>query len=238
TRPNHLRSFAFMLALVLSTFAIVPYIAAYLEANCGIARAYLPVIYGVAGVFTLVSLNVIGWLTDRFGARPVFTCCIVGAASMSLVITNLPPTTLGIAVVVTTLFMTVASGRVVPAQAMMLRSADPEHRGAFTSLNSAVSHLATGTGPILSGAIIGEEYPQGPLTHYWIAGAIAAGFGMLALILSYFLRPAPSVVVDANCERPTTNAECGTRSQGNSDQPTPCSLAAVPADHDADNPAA
>jgi MFS family permease len=86
--------------------------------------------------------------------------------------------------------MVLASGRVVPAQAMMLASADPELRGAFTNLTSAVSHLATGTGPLISGAIVGEAYLGGPLTHYDTAGLVAIVFGLAALGLSFLLRPA------------------------------------------------
>ena len=61
-----------MLAMVFATFMSVPYIAPYLQANCGLSSKNLPVIYGVAGVFSLVFMNIVGWLTDRFGPRPVF----------------------------------------------------------------------------------------------------------------------------------------------------------------------
>ena len=43
--PNHLWSFAFMLATIFGTFIVVPYIAPYLQANCGREPADLPVIY-------------------------------------------------------------------------------------------------------------------------------------------------------------------------------------------------
>ena len=191
-QANHLWSFAFMLAMVFGTFMIVPYIAPYLQANCGLASKHLPLIYAVAGVFALLTMNVSGWMTDRFGARVVFAATAGSAVVMTVVITNLPQVSLWIAILVTTLFMSVASSRMVPAQAMMLRSADPTSRGAFTSLNTAVSHFATGVGPLISGAIIGESFPGGPLTHYWLAGWVAVFFGLLAIGLSFLLRPAPN----------------------------------------------
>src|SRR5205823_6256504 len=40
--PNHQRAFAYMTALVLSTFTIVPYIGAYVVANTGRTEAELP----------------------------------------------------------------------------------------------------------------------------------------------------------------------------------------------------
>ncbi len=190
-QANHLWSFAFMLAMMFGTFMIVPYIAPYLQANCGLASKHLPIVYAVAGVFALLTMNVCGWLTDRLGARTVFAAAAGSAIVMTFVLTNLPPVSLAIAVLVTTLFMSVASSRMVPAQAMMLRSADPTSRGAFTSLNMAVSHFATGVGPLISGSIIGEEFPGGPLTHYWLAGWVAVFFSLLAIGLSFLLRPAP-----------------------------------------------
>ncbi len=190
SQPNHLWSFLFMMVMVMGTFMIVPFIAPYLEANCGLSRENLPLIYLVGGICTLVTMNFIGWLTDRFGARAIFIAAASSALVLTLVITNLPPVSLPIAILTTTLFMSAASCRVVPAQAMMLRSADPSARGAFTSLNTAVSHLATGIAPAISGALMGEQYKGGPLTGYWMVGLVAVSFGATAIGLSFFLRPA------------------------------------------------
>ena len=190
-QSNHLWSFAFMLCMVFGTFMIVPYIAPYYQANCGMSRANLPLVYLAGGICTLFAMNGTGWLTDRFGPRPIFLLTASGAVAMTLIITNLPPASLTLLVGVATLFMAVASSRIVPAQAMMLRVADPKMRGAFTSLNTAVSHLATGIGPLISGSIIGETFPGGPLTNYWLAGLLAASFGISALALSFMLHPSP-----------------------------------------------
>ena len=195
-QASHLWSFAFMLAMVFGTFMIVPFIAPYLEANCGLSRDNLPIIYGVAGVCSLLVMNVTGWLTDRLGARRVFVVAASAACVMTLVITHLPIISLPVAILVTSLFMSVASSRMVPAQAMMLRSADPKARGAFTSLNSAMSHFATGVGPLISGMIIGEQYPGGPLTNYAAVGWIAAAFGAIAVALSFMLREPKILAID------------------------------------------
>ncbi len=188
-QPNHLWSFVFMLSMVFGTFIIVPFIAPYMQSNCGRTATDLPVIYMVAGVCTLVTLNVIGWATDRFGARRIFLFCAGGAVVMTLIITNLPQVSLGIAVLTTCVFMVFASGRVVPAQAMMMRASDPSLRGAFMNLNTAVSHFATAVGPLITGAMVGEEYPGGPLIGFASAGLVAAVFGCIALALSFRLRP-------------------------------------------------
>lgn len=191
-QPNHLYSFAFMLSMVLGTFIIVPYIAPYLQANCGLKANDLPLLYAISGVASLVTVNLFGWVTDQFGPRRVFLFTAGGAVLMTLVLTNLPVVGLGPAALAMCGFMILASGRVVPAQSMMLASADPELRGAFTNLNSAVSHLATSAGPLISGAIVGEQFHGGPLTHYSLAGVVAMSFGILAIGLSFLLRSAPA----------------------------------------------
>ena len=193
-QPNHFISLFFMLATVLGLFIIVPFMMPYLQANCGRSASDPPFIYAVAGICSLFMMNLIGYLTDRVGARRMFLITATGSVIMTIVFTNLPSVNLITAIAATTAFMLLATGRIVPAQAMMLRSADPKLRGAFMNLNTAVSHLGTATGPIISGAIIGEQFKGGPLTHYWLAGLIAAGFGITALGLSFLLRPAPMSV--------------------------------------------
>lgn len=187
--PNHLWSFAFMLATIFGTFIVVPYIAPYLQANCGREPADLPVIYAIAGLCTLVSMNLVGWATDRFGAKPMFLICAGGAVVMTLIITNLHYVSLFGAVAATCFFMVLASGRIIPAQTMMLRASNPRLRGAFMNLNTAVSHFATAVGPLITGSIVGEEYAGGPLTGFATAGLVAAACGCVAIFFSFRLRP-------------------------------------------------
>lgn len=187
-QSNHRWAFLFMLSTIFGTFIIVPFVAPYLQANGGRSASDLPVIYAVAGFFTLVTLNIIGWATDRFGAKPIFLLCAGGAVLMTLVITNLQNVSLLGATAATTVFMVLASGRIIPAQAMMMRASDPAMRGAFMNLNTAVSHFATAVAPLITGSIVGEESPGGPLTGFALAGLIAAVCGCAAMLFSFRLR--------------------------------------------------
>lgn len=211
---NHWRSFAFTLLLVLGTFTIIPFLAPYMQANCGRSDTDVPIIYAAAGVCTLVGMNLIGWLADRFGKRPVFLILAACSMGMTLVVTNLsllfPVVTVDptVGLVVTTLactgFMLTAAGRVVPAQAMMLWSADPRLRGAFTNLNSAMSHLATGIAPMISGAIITRADPHAPLVGYDTAGFVAVGFAAVALGISFLLKQPARPAVPVPSSEPKT----------------------------------
>ena len=55
TDPNHLRAFAFVTLLMLSSFTVIPFISAYNVLNVGVAEASLPWIYFAGGAATLVT---------------------------------------------------------------------------------------------------------------------------------------------------------------------------------------
>ncbi len=187
--PNHLRSFLFMFALVMGSFTIIPFLAPYMELNCGATRDEVALIYAIAGVFTLVGMNVVGRLTDHFGQRPVFLATAVGSMAMTVVLTNLPAWGIAISAAAATGFMLTASGRIIPAQAMMIGSSPPHLRGRFMNLNNAVSHFGTGIAPLISGAIITQSSETAPLEGYPLAGLVAVAFAAAALGLSFLLRP-------------------------------------------------
>lgn len=184
--PEHIRAFAFMFFLVLGTFTIIPFIAPYLEKNCGRFEGDIPKIYSIAGSCTLFSMILIGRLTDKIGQRVVFCAIAFGSLIMTIVITQLGEINFTTAVIVTTLFMMTASGRMVPAQALMLKNIQPHMRGAFTSLNSAVSHAGTGIAPFIAGLILSRDAGN-RIIGYQNAGYTATGFAILALCLSIYV---------------------------------------------------
>ncbi len=198
THPNHLRSFAFMFALVMGTFTIIPFLAPYLELNCGATREEVAVVYSIAGVFTLIGMNIIGYLTDRYGQRRVFLVMASGSILMTLAITNMPAWGLAIYAAGATGFMVTAAGRIIPAQAMMIGSSPAALRGRFMNLNNAVSHMATGIAPLIAGAIITQASDSSPLVGYPIAGLVAVCFASSAIGLAFLLRSAhkPAVIVE------------------------------------------
>jgi predicted MFS family arabinose efflux permease len=192
--PEHWPSFAFMFLLVMGTFIIIPFLAPYLQLNCGQSEDDIAIMYAVAGCATLISMNVIGLLTDRIGKRPVFIVLATSSILMTLVVTNLPVVTLFGAILAAAGFMVAASGRVVPAQAMMLASAIPAMRGRFSSLNNAMQQLAIGVAPLISGAVVTRLDDQAPLVGYATAGYIGVAFAIAALAISFALRTVPRPV--------------------------------------------
>jgi predicted MFS family arabinose efflux permease len=196
--PNHVRAYALMVALVLGVFMIVPYIATYLVSNVGRSESELPYVYLAGGLTTLLTVTIFGRLADRYGKLRIFRIMASLTVVPILVLTNLPPAPLYVAIATTTLFMVTTSGRMVPAQALITASAAPRYRGSFMSVTASVQQMASGLASILGGLILGTPGGAGPAVEGGLApivgfgwvGLISAFFTVVSVILAGRLRPA------------------------------------------------
>ena len=184
---NHLVALAFTTALVMGSFLVVPFLADSMVANAGQAKEDMPIVYAIAGAFTFFSTNLAGRLADRYGKRRVFRVMGLATIVMLLVVTNLPPIPLWVAVVVATAFMVTSSARMVPAQALIAGSTVPAMRGGFMSLNSAVQSAAMGLSSFVGGALI-HQTADGRLPGYPVVGLVGAATALASLVLAGWLR--------------------------------------------------
>ena len=152
---NHLRAFALTAALVVSSFVLMPYLPIYLVRNVGVHQEDLKYLYLCGGTATVVTLPVIGRLADRFGKLLVFRIVALLAMVPTLFMTNFPSgLDLWLVLSVITLFTILASGRMVPAMALVTGSSAPVYRGSFMSLNAAVQHIAAGLAAAAGGLLL------------------------------------------------------------------------------------
>ncbi|MBP3960128.1 MFS transporter [Gemmata sp. G18] len=185
---GYLGAFAFSFFLVLGTFTVASFIGPYLTAINGWTEGQLSQIYFVAGVCTLLGMTVVGRLADRVPRLGLFRVLGSAALVMAIVVTNLPPGPLWVAVVVMSGFMVAAAGRMVPVQALLLGVAQPKNRGAFMSVNTSVQHAATGLAPLIAGALV--TIKPGVAIGYPNVGWVAAGTAAVSLVLVGLLKPA------------------------------------------------
>ena len=186
---NHQRAFVFSFFLVLGTFTVGSFSAPYLSATNGWGEDDLALIYSVAGVCTLLGMSVVGGLADRFHRLPLFRVLGVLTILTTLMLANLPPGPIWVATLVVSAFMVFSAGRIVPAQAMLLGTAEPRVRGAFMSLNTAVQHLGTGIAPQLAGVLM-TKTEDGKMHGYPLVGVVAAVAAIISLVLAGTLRSA------------------------------------------------
>ena len=190
---NHQRAFVFSFFLVLGTFTVGSFTAPYLSATNGWSEGDLTILYSVGGVCTLLGMSAVGRLADRYHRLPLFR--VLGGITIitTLVMATLPPCPIWVATIALSAFMVFSAGRIVPAQAMLLGTAEPRCRGAFMSLNTAVQHLGTALAPLLAAAFITQV--DGKFQGFWMVGLFAAGCAVVSLILAGTLRSAPTTNV-------------------------------------------
>jgi predicted MFS family arabinose efflux permease len=187
--PSHQMAFVFMGVLTCAGFTIFPNLATYMVYNVGMSEKQLPFIYLAGGFCTLFSMNWIGRWADRAGKLRVFRLMSLFAVVPILVLTNLPPVPLVVAVTVSTILMICMSGRFVPAMAMMTATVEARYRGGFMSVNSSVQQFACGVASWITGDILGQG-PHQEITHYPIAGLLSLTCVFACIWLARFLRPA------------------------------------------------
>jgi predicted MFS family arabinose efflux permease len=180
---NHWRAFALIAALMLAGFSVIPFISPYMVGNVGLTEAQLPLIYLAGGLATLFTAPLIGRLADRHGkARTVQAVCALSLLPLFL-ITHLPPVALPLVLMVSTLFMVLVSGRLIPAMALVTSASSPALRGRFLSMNAALQQLAASAAAFLPTLVLAQGAGD-RLLHYELVGYGAMGMTLVALWLA------------------------------------------------------
>lgn len=184
---KHLRAFALMAALTTAGFMVVPFISTFMVRNVGMTIPQIKYNFLSGGIFTLVSMNIIGRLADMYGRMRIFTIMAILASGAVLWLTHLSNVPLLVAIGVTTVYMVTMSGRFVPAIAMITGSVEARHRGGFMSINSCVQSVFSGVGSSLGGYLIVDQAGQ-PLRNYGLIGWITAAMTIACIGLAARLR--------------------------------------------------
>jgi DHA1 family inner membrane transport protein len=187
--PIHQRGFLLSAALVFAGGVIIPFLAPSMVSNVGLTEAQLPLIYLAGGICTFATTPIIGRLSDRHDKLHVLGWVSLAAALVVVVLTNLPASTVAVAMIVTALFMITMSGRFAPAMAMITNSVEGRYRGGFMSVNSAVQQAASGFANLTAGLLVSMG-PRGHLIGFPRVGVLAVACFALTYFLAFRLRAA------------------------------------------------
>lgn len=182
TKKDHLAPFLFMVFLMFGGFTIIPFLSPFLVSNVGLAISDLPYIYFFGGLFTFFTSRFIGKLSDRYGKLTVYQIISIVAVIPIVVVVTLTKTSLPVVLTVTTIFMILVSGRMVPAFAMITSAVEPRIRGSFMSVNSAIQQISSGAASYIAGLIL-VQTPDNQLVNYELVGMIA----VFSLLFSIYL---------------------------------------------------
>lgn len=184
---NAWRALAFMAAMVLGHFTIIPLLSTHLVSDVHYPEHLLWAVYFVGGVLSVVTSPRVGKLADRLGRQRVFAIMVALASLVVLAICNTGPLPVWAVLVLSGAFFIFASGRFVPGQAIITLAVPSARRGAFLSLSSCVRDLMSGIASSFGGWLVTVK-PAGELEHYTWLGWIAVGGGALSIWLSRRVR--------------------------------------------------
>ncbi|WP_157772287.1 MFS transporter [Lacunisphaera limnophila] len=177
------RALLFMGVMVLGHFSIIPLLSPHLVGDLALPEQYLFLVYMIGGVLSVFTAPRVGRLADRLGRQRVFTFMVLIASLIILAIANAGPLPVWAILMLTGLFFVFASGRFVPAQAIMTLAVPSSRRGAFLSLSSCARDLASGVSSSLGGWIVVKQ-PNGHLLHFNWLGWIAVAAALLSILLA------------------------------------------------------
>lgn len=188
-RPNARLGLTFVSVLMLGHFTVIPFIAPYMVGNVGFTDAQLAYIYLVGGACTMFTSPWVGKMADKHGRLKIFT--IFGSLVIIpiLIITNMPPTPLWLALVVSAIFFIFSNGRMVPSTTMETAIIRPENRGSYMSIRSSVQQLTSGLASFIGGLIISEQpstlHPDSvALVNFQYVGIFAVVFTVVSLFVA------------------------------------------------------
>jgi len=180
--------FSLMLFLMLAGFSIIPFIAPYMVSNVGVREGELPLLYFFGGMMTFFTSPKLGKMADQYGKERVFFILCLASIAPILLMTNLPPSPLWVAILSTIFLMVLINGRIVCATALLQTTVQNEIRGSFMSLVAAVRQGAAGIASLIGGMIVGEGV-SGTLTHYSWVGYFAATMTLICAYLGTKIKP-------------------------------------------------
>ena len=194
--PNAWRGILLMVSLVFGHFTIIPFLSPHLVSNLKYPESHLALVYVVGGVLTIVTAPMIGRLSDRFGRARVFTILVLVAATIISILTHAGPLPVSTTLVITGLFFVFASGRYVPAQAVLTSAVPAVQRGAFMSLTACTRDLCSGLAALLAGRVVVQT--SNGLLHVGWLGWLAVGTSILSIWLIRRVRSVADHIPSAN----------------------------------------
>ena len=193
-RPLVVVTYAMTAITMMAGFVIIPNISGYLQLNLDYPRGELKLLYLVGGLASLFSMQLAGWMVDRYGS---FRTSIFGSAAIGAVVwagfVEDPPLVTPLVVFVG--FMFGMALRNVAYSTLNTKVPEPEARARYQSLSSAVQHGASALAAIVSSQLLTRVPlvdPKAGQSEFVLAGMprvalLSMGFTVLVPVLLWWI---------------------------------------------------
>jgi len=193
---NAWRALLLMVSLVFGHFTIIPFLSPHLVFNLKLPENCLALVYVLGGLLTIVTAPYIGKLCDRLGRARVFTVLVCVSVVVVLILTHAGPLPIPATLALSGVFFVFASGRYVPAQAVLTSAVPSARRGGFMSLTACTRDFCTGLAAIMAGRVV-LRTPDALLHVNWL-GWLAVSVSLLSLWLIRRVKAVHEPVPPAN----------------------------------------
>lgn len=186
TNPFYLRVYMSTVLLATGGFMLMPFGSAFSINNLGLTMEQLPIIYGVSGLFSIITGPVLGKMVDKFGQFKIFFFGSVLTAILVGIYCNLGVTPMWIVIIINVVMFMGMNARMISSGALISTIPTIADRGAFMSINSSIQQISGGIASFIAGLIV-VQLPNGNLSRYSILGWVVIGSILVALVLIYKL---------------------------------------------------
>ncbi|HAK78931.1 MAG TPA: MFS transporter [Runella sp.] len=171
--------------LAIGGYMMMPFGSVYAVNNLKVSQQQLPIIFMVAGISTLITMPMIGRLSDRINKFNLFSIASVWMVIMVLIYTRLPVIPLWAIIIFNVSMMAGIMSRMVPATTMTSAIPDQQDRGAFMSVNASLQQIAGGLASFIAGLIVVQPTNFSPLEHYDTLGIVTSSITLLCIGMMY-----------------------------------------------------
>ncbi len=182
----YIRAFIATILLATGGFMLMPFGTAFSTNNLGLTIEQLPLMYGITGVFSILTGPILGKLSDSLGKFNLFAAGSALAMIIIGVYCNLGITPFWLATTLSIILWTGISARMISASALISAVPAAKDRGAFMSVNSSIQQVAGGISSFVAGLIV-HQNANGFMENYDKLGYTVIVAMIVAMGLLYWL---------------------------------------------------
>ena len=176
--------FLAVMFLTIGGFMIMPFTSIFLINNVHLSYDELPFVFMSTGLASLVTMPIVGKLSDKFDRYKLFVFGSLLASVMILIYTNLHVVPLWMVVIVNILVFVGIMCRIAPAQALNSMVPHKEDRGAYMSISASLQQTAGGLGSVIASMIVFQQTKTSPLQNFDVLGyAIVVIFAVCVFLV-------------------------------------------------------